>query len=333
MLDLRKLVLLRELQARGTIAAVAEALAYTPSAVSQQLAQLQREAGVPLTERVGRRLRLTDAGRRLVEHAEVLLGRLEEAEAELDEAANAVHGRLKLASLQTPLLSIVPPALDALRQRHPQLRVELFEMEPERSLPAVVLGEYDLALAEEYDDVPRPRYPELERHELCRDPIVVAIPNAHPAAARARVRLSDISDEPWLSAHAETQFAQMQLRICRVIGGFEPDVQHWANDIAILIALVAAGQGVVLLPGLARAERDHRIAVRRIEGADVARTIYALNRQTNAARPSVRALITALHEAGTAAVGAEVVGSSNPQPGGRGRRDRQSRLPRPRKSS
>jgi DNA-binding transcriptional LysR family regulator len=309
MLDLRKLVLLRELHARGTVAAVAEALAYTPSAVSQQLAQLQREAGVPLTERVGRRLRLTDAGLRLVEHAEVLLGRLEEAEAELDDAASAVHGRVKLASLQTPLLSIVPPALDALRQRHPQLRVELFEMEPERSLPAVVLGEYDVALAEEYDDVPRPRYPELERHELCRDPIVVALPNVHPAAARARVRLSDISDEPWLSAHAETQFAQMQLRICRVVGGFEPDVQHWANDIAILIALVAAGQGVVLLPGLARAERDHRIAVRAIEGADVARTIYALNRRTNAARPSVRALITALHEAGTAALGAEVVGS------------------------
>jgi DNA-binding transcriptional LysR family regulator len=332
MLDLRKLVLLRELHARGTVAAVAEALAYTPSAVSQQLAQLQREAGVPLTERVGRRLRLTDAGLRLVEHTEVLLGRLDEAEAELDEAVNAVHGRLKLASLQTPLLSIVPPALDVLRQRHPQLRVELFEMEPERSLPAVVLGEYDVALAEEYDDVPRRRYPELERHELCRDPIVVALPTAHPAAARARVRLSDISNEPWLSPHADTQFAQMQLRICRMIGGFEPDVHHWANDIAILIAFVAAGQGVVLLPGLARAKRDHRLAVRPIEGADLARTIYALNRQTSAARPSVRALITALHDAGTA-VGAEVVGSSSPQPGRRGRRDGQSGSLHPRKST
>ena len=257
---------------------------------------------MPLTERVGRRLRLTDAGLRLVEHTEVLLGRLDEAEAELDEAANAVHGRLKLASLQTPLLSIVPAALDALRRRHPQLRVELFEMEPERSLPAVVLGEYDVALAEEYDDVPRRRYPELERHELCRDPIVVALPNAHPAAARSRVSLSDFSDEPWLSPHADTQFAQMQLRFCRMVGGFEPDVQHRANDIAILIALVAAGQGVVLLPGLAHAERDHRIAVRPIEGADMARTIYALNRRTNAARPSVRALITVLHEAGAAAV-------------------------------
>jgi DNA-binding transcriptional LysR family regulator len=300
MLDLRKLVLLRELQARGTVAAVAEALAYTPSAVSQQLSQLQREAGVALTERVGRRLRLTDAGLRLVAHADVLLGRLEEAEAELDEAANVVHGRLKLASLQTPLLSIVPLALDALRRRHPELRVELFEMEPERSLPALVLGEFDVALAEEYEDVPRRRYPELERHLLCRDPIVVALPNAHPAAGRPTVRLAHLADEPWLSAHAETQFAQMQLRACRLIGGFEPDVRHWANDIAILIALVAAGQGVVLLPGLARAERDRRIAVRPLEDVDLGRTIYALNRHTNAARPSVQALIGQLRAAGSA---------------------------------
>jgi DNA-binding transcriptional LysR family regulator len=300
MLDLRKLVLLRELHARGTIAAVAEALAYTPSAVSQQLSQLQREAGVALTERVGRRLRLTDAGLRLVEHADVLLGRLEEAEAELDEAANAVHGRLKLASLQTPLLSIVPPALAALRRRHPQLRVELFEMEPERSLPAVVLGEYDVALAEEYDDVPRPRYPELDRHLLCRDPIVVALPSAHPAAAQPAVRLQSLREEVWLSAHAETQFAQMQLRACRLIGGFEPDVRHRANDIAILVALVAAGEGVVLLPGLARAERDPRIAVRPIKNADLGRTIYALDRHTSAGRPSVQALIGELSAAGKA---------------------------------
>ena len=297
MLDLRRLALLRELRARGTIAAVAEALAYTPSAVSQQLAQLQREAGVALTERVGRRLRLTDAGLLLVEHADVLLGRLEEAEAELQDISGTVHGTVKLASLQTPSLSLVPPALDSLERRHPRLRIELFEMEPERSLPAVVLGEYDVALAEEYDDVPRPRYPELERDELCRDPIVAVPPSDHPAAAHSTVRLRDLGDDRWLSPHADTQFAQAQLRACRLIGGFEPDVRHWANDIAILIALVAAGQGVVLLPGLARAEREERVAVRPIDEADLGRTIYALSRRTANARPSIRALITALQEA------------------------------------
>jgi DNA-binding transcriptional LysR family regulator len=300
MLELRRLLLLRELQARGTIAAVADALAYTPSAVSQQLAQLQREAGVELTERVGRRLRLTDAGLRLVEHADILLGRLEEAESELQDASGVVHGRLKLASLQTPLLSLVPPALDGLRHRHPRLRVELFEMEPEESLPAVALGEYDIALAEEYDEVPRPHYPELEREQLCRDPILVALPRDHQAAQHPAVRLRDLRDDPWLSAHATTQFAQMQLRACRLVGGFEPDVRHWANDIAILIALVAAGEGIVLLPGLAGAERDERLAVRPIKDADLGRTIYALNRRTSNARPSIRALVTALHESSSA---------------------------------
>lgn len=297
MLDLRKLLLLRELHARGTVAAVAEALAYTPSAVSQQLAQLQREAGVPLTERVGRRLRLTDAGLRLVGHADVLLGQLELAEAELQEAAGSVHGRLRLASLQTPLLSLVPPALDVLAQRHPDVRVELVEMEPEQSLPAVALGELDVAVAEEYDDAPRRRFPELEREELCRDTIGIALPRDHPRAlSGGPIALRDLAGEAWLSAHADTQFAQTQLRSCRLIGGFEPDVRHWANDIAILIALVAAGQGIVLLPGLAAAERDPRVAVRPIADADLGRTIYAFHRRTASGRPSVRALVDALRE-------------------------------------
>ncbi len=127
-------------------------------------------------------------------------------------------------------------------------------------------------------------------------PIVVALARDHPMAARPTVTLRDLGDEPWLSAHADTQFAQAQLRACRLVGGFEPDVRHWANDIAILIALVAAGQGVVHLPGLARAEPDERIAVRPIEDADLGRTIYALNRLTAATQPSIRALIGALRE-------------------------------------
>jgi DNA-binding transcriptional LysR family regulator len=297
MLDLRKLLLLRELHARGTIAAVADALSYTPSAVSQQLAQLQREAGVPLTERVGRKLRLTDAGLRLVDHAGILLGRLEEAEAELQHAAGVVQGRVKLASLQTPLLSLVPAALERLTAEHPGVRVELFEMEPESSLPALALGEYDVAVAEEYDGDPRQRLPELTRQELCRDRIHVILPRDHPLARRESVRLEELADEPWLSAHSDTQFAQTQLRACRRIGGFEPDVRHWANDIAILVALVASGQGVAMLPGLARAERDERLAVRRIEDADLGRTIYAFTRRTASAKPSIRAVVDALRAA------------------------------------
>src|SRR5689334_10308167 len=155
MIDVRRLLLLRELQARGTVAAVAEATAYSPSAVSQGLAALEREAGVQLTERVGRRLRLTEAGLRLVEHAGALLERLEIVEAELQAAADLVAGRLRLGALQTPSVTLVPSALSALGERHPALRVELVEAEPEQSLPAVALGELDVAIAEEYQHAPR----------------------------------------------------------------------------------------------------------------------------------------------------------------------------------
>src|SRR3954453_19194473 len=133
MLDVRKLTLLRELHARGTVAAVAESLAYTPSAVSQQLSALQREAGVELTERVGGRLRLTDAGVRLVGRADALLEQLEAAEAELQAAAGTVAGTLRVGSLQTPLMALVPGALTWLGDRHPDLRVEVVESEPEVS--------------------------------------------------------------------------------------------------------------------------------------------------------------------------------------------------------
>jgi DNA-binding transcriptional LysR family regulator len=300
-LDLRRLLLLRELHARGTVAAVAEALSFTPSAVSQQLAQLQREAGVPLTERVGRRLKLTDAGLRLVAHADALLARVEEAEAELQDAAGAVHGRVRLASLQTPLLSLVPPALEVLGTRHPDVRVELYEMEPEQSLPALALGEFDLVVAEEYDDVPRPRAPDLDREALCRDSIVLVLPRDHPAAAHGGpVDLTALAGEAWLSPHAGTQFAQTQLRTCRLVGGFEPDLRHSANDIAILIALVAAGQGVGMLPGLARAERDERVAVRPVAAADLGRTIYAYARRSSTGRPAIREAVAALRETGAA---------------------------------
>jgi DNA-binding transcriptional LysR family regulator len=299
MLDLRKLLLLRELHARGTVHAVAEALAFTPSAVSQQLAQLQRDAGVPLTERVGRRLRLTDAGLRLVEHAHALLERVEEAEAELQAAAGAVHGPLRVASLQTPMLSLVPAAVRALTAEHPALRVELVEAEPEQSLPALALGEFDVAVAEEYDDAPRRRLPDLAREELCRDDIVVVLPAGHRLAAGGGP-LAELGDEAWLSPHPDTQFAQNQLRTCRLVGGFEPDIRHWANDIAIIVELVAVEQGVALLPGLARAERDPRIAVRPVRDASLARTIYAFTRRSGAERPAVRALVGALRDAATA---------------------------------
>src|SRR5918992_1483619 len=168
MLDLRRLRLLRELNERGTIAAVADALQYTPSAVSQQLALLERDAGVRLLERAGRGVRLTDAALVLVEHAEALLERAALAEADLAAAAGDVCGRGRIAGFQSVLLRIALPAIEALAETAPRLRCEVFEGEPEQALPALALGELDLVLADEWRHQPLRMPAGLERRELLR---------------------------------------------------------------------------------------------------------------------------------------------------------------------
>src|SRR4051794_10563273 len=173
MLDLRRLRLLRELEARGTVAAVADALQYTPSAVSQQLAVLEREAGVALLEPAGRGVRLTDAAIVLVRHAEALLERSELAEAELAAGGGRIAGRGRIASFQSVALRLAVPAMQALERDAPDLRCELIEAEPEQSLPALALGDFDLVLADEWQHQPHQRPAGVERHELFRDPLQV----------------------------------------------------------------------------------------------------------------------------------------------------------------
>src|SRR4029453_4407317 len=171
MLELRRLRLLRELHDRGTVAAVADALQFTPSAVSQQLAMLEREAGVRLLERAGRGVRLTDAALVLVEHAEALLERAALAEADLAAAAGTVTGRGRIAGFQSVALRLPIPAMEALRRDAPQLRCELIEAEPEQALPALALGDVDLVLGDEWHHQPWRLPPGLELHELLREPL------------------------------------------------------------------------------------------------------------------------------------------------------------------
>src|SRR5690349_4278335 len=154
MLDLKRLRFLRELDERGTIAAVADALQFTPSAVSQQLAMLERETGVKLLERAGRGVRLTDPALVLVRHADVLLARAAEAEADLAAAAGAVTGRARVASFQSVALRVALPAMAALRRDALGLRCELVEAEPEDALPALALGDVDLVLGDEWQHNP-----------------------------------------------------------------------------------------------------------------------------------------------------------------------------------
>ena len=185
MLELRRLRLLRELHERGTIAAVADALQFTPSAVSQQLGMLEREAGVQLLERAGRGVRLTDAALVLTEHAEALLERAAVAEADLAAAAGTVAGRARVAGFQSVFLRVALPAMERLTRDAPRLRCELIEAEPEQSLPALALGDLDLVLGDEWPHHPIALPDGVDRHDLLHDAMNVLLPAA-PSAARRR---------------------------------------------------------------------------------------------------------------------------------------------------
>src|SRR5215207_1130991 len=278
MLDLQRLRMLYELHERGTIAAVAEALRFTPSAVSQQLAVLERDTGVTLLERAGRGVRLTDPALVLVEHAEALLARAELAETDLAAAAGDVTGRGRIAGFQSVSLRIASPAMELLAREAPRLRCELVEAEPEQALPALARGDVDLALVDEWQHQPRRVPAGLERHELLRDPVHLVLPARHALARRHRgsVPLGELWDAAWVTAHPGMAWEEMTQRTCREHGGFEPDIRHRTNDATVSLALVARGLAVTLLPELALPERHPGVTLRRVGGEPVERRIFAV---------------------------------------------------------
>ena len=312
MLELRRLRLLRELNERGTIAAVADALQFTPSAVSQQLAMLEREAGVPLLERMGRGVRLTDAGLTLVEHAEALLERAARAEADLAAAAETVTGRGRIAAFQSVARHIAIPTMEALARDAPRLRCELVEAEPEHALPPLALGHLDLVLCDEWQHQPRLLPEGVERHDLLADRVNVVLPAGHPAARRHKraVPLGELADDVWTTGHVGIGWEAMTQRTCRELGGFDPDIRHRANDATISLELVASGLAVALIPDLPLPDRYPGVAVRAIADAPVERAIFAATRAADASRPSTRALLNAVREAAARTAGTRGSGGS-----------------------
>jgi DNA-binding transcriptional LysR family regulator len=300
-LDLRRLRLLYELHERGTIAAVADALHFTPSAVSQQLVVLEREAGVALLERAGRGVRLTDAALVLVRHAEALLDRAELAEADLAAAAGSVAGRARIATFQSVALRLASPAMHALARDAPDLRCELVEAEPEESLPALALGDIDLVLADEWEHQPHSRPARVDRHDLHRDPVRLVLPERHPVARRHElaVPLRELADEVWTTGHRGTAWEEMTEQTCRQLGGFDPTIRHRTNDSVLSLGLVAQGLAVTLLPELVAPGAHPGVVVRTIAEGAVYRTIYAATRTADAQRPSVQALLAAVRTAAT----------------------------------
>lgn len=310
MLDLHRLRLLREVHARGTVHAAASVLGYSTSAVSQQLAVLEREAGTPLLERVGRNVRLTPAGRALVARADVLLAEVEAAEAELAAiAAGRLAGVVRVAAFQSAMIRIVAPALRELAQTHPDIRVEVTEAEVEESAPALRLQHLDVVVGDEYEDQPRPLYDDLRRATLLREQIKLVLPADHPAARRKRVALADLSTMQWAACQPGTGHHHMHLRVCRQLGGFEPDIRHTSDDFLILLELARTTGSATLLPDLVHAHEAPGVAVRPLVEGSVERLVYVLTRQSST--PTIVAVATALGRASRHELGA--VGPDRPR--------------------
>ena len=292
MLDVRRLRVLHAVSSYGSVTAAAAALGYTAPAVSQQLAALERDVGMQLTERAGRGIELTPAAAILVGHTDALLTRLDAAESDLAALRDQIAGRVTLASFPSAAASLVPAAWAALAGSAPQVRLDLTEMEPEESLPAVLRGETDVAVAHEYDLLPRPLDPLFERRELLDDPVLVAVPTTHPLASRDEIPLADLSGLPFLAPRERTSCAEMIHRAC-ARAGFVPQLVARASEFTVLLSLVAAGAGVTLVPRLATGQLP--AGVRLVPSAEpVTRKIFTVSRRGGDRKPAVRVVLDAL---------------------------------------
>jgi DNA-binding transcriptional LysR family regulator len=262
MLDVRRMRVLREVAERGSIAAAAQALAFTPSAVSQQIATLEREAGVALVERGPRSVSLTPAGWRLVEHAEAILDRLARAETDLREFAGEPPV-LRVGAITTAAVGIVPDALVRFGAVRPDVDVTVAEADSLVSLARLPTREIDLAIVFEYDFVPLPVDTRVVYEILLEEPLRVVLPASHPLARRRAVRLADLAEETWIRGTPRSSCHPFTERACRA-AGFEPRIRFEFDDYAAMQNLVASGAGVALAPDLGLTRLSPGVAARPI---------------------------------------------------------------------
>ncbi|MGW5667959.1 LysR family transcriptional regulator [Micromonospora sp. NPDC003776] len=297
MLDVRRLRLLHALAGHGTVNAAAEALHLTGPAVSQQLGTLEREVGVRLLERQGRRLALTDAGRLLVAHADVLLDQLAAAEADVLALRNEIAGTVRLGAFSSATAVLVAAAWRSLATEHgTDLVLRLDELEPEQSLGALHRGELDVAVAHSYDLLPLALPAGCLRHDLLTDPVVAALPAEDPVARDGGpVDLVALAERAWLSVPSVTSCHQMLQRACGA-AGFVPRVIAQTSEYGPILALVAAGAGVALLPRMGAPAVPEGVVLRPL-AAPVNRHVFALTRRGGERHPARRAVLDHLARA------------------------------------
>jgi len=296
MLDVRRLRVLKEVAAKGSFSAAADSLAYTQSAVSQQIAALEREAGLQLVERTARGVHLTDAGRVLCIHADAILSRLADAEAELEAMAGLRGGRLRLVAFPSAGGSIMPEAVARFRDRHPAVEITLAPAEPDEAVDALRSGEADIGLTIETSWV-KPGDDGITRTHLLDDPMYLVLPAGHPAATRKTIRLADVAEDNWIlgSADATCPDSAILIRACNA-AGFEPNIAFQSDDYNAIQGFIATGMGVSLIPDLALTTVRNDVVVRSLGPKAPIRRISAITTEGGFCSPAKQAMLEVLVE-------------------------------------
>jgi molybdate transport repressor ModE-like protein len=291
MLDVHRLMLLREIKIRGSMSGAARNLSYSHSAVSQQMSLLEKEAGVVLLERVGRGVRLTDAAEQLVRHAEAVIAILERAESDLASAHAEIRGSVTIAAFSTVNRAVIPEVLVRLRQLYPELCVDVEQLEPEEGLARLVGRRVDLLIADEYPDTPLPLGPALHAELLCSDPVGAYLPVGVEADD-----VAGLGQVSWVMEPVGTASFAWSQRVCRDTG-FEPRVRYQSADLLFHLRMVKAGLAAAFLPGLV--VREAGVGLRRspLFADGLARSIHAISREGSQERPVIAACQAVLREA------------------------------------
>ncbi len=295
MLDLDRLRALHAIAEYGSVSAAAEVLGITTSAVSQQIAKLERETSCRLLERSGRGVRLTDVALLLAGHAERILSLVAEAEADLEAKRGSVVGKLKIASFATASRGLMPQMLRRVAQEHSQLTVELHERDPKAALPQVLRGEFDLAVVHDWRGSPLSFPAGLEKLHLMDDPAEIALPSTHPLAGREALSLTELADEEWVGA-PPTDICHAWLCHTLRSHGMEPRIVHFSQEYFTQLALVAEGHGIAVLPRLGRGPLPPGVAAVPVRPR-LERHLYLVWRCESRHRPAVQAVVRALQEA------------------------------------
>lgn len=288
MLSTHRLHLLNQFKLRGTLASVAEALSYSPSAISQQLAQLESEAGVKVFERSGRGLRLTPEGEILTAHAARILRAIEEAEADL-ATADAVRGDIRIATFQTAALSLMPALLTTVQGAHPELVIHFTVVQPDLAIDALLAHDFDLVLGEEYEGQELFQDPAVDRIDLAKDPLRIYVPSTLGIDAG---RLGALGRAPWVMEPKGKPARAWAESLCRSYG-FEPMVRFESDDLVVHERMVATGHAVAILPDLMSPTVPSTVEIVTAPSLPT-RTIFHATRASSSGRPSIGAIRQAL---------------------------------------